>query len=297
MYLYVCTICGIEFSHKIKGIKYCSRDCYYESRRGVPRTEDFKTKIKAALTGKPLTEERKQKIGKANLKILPDECIKRLIEIESWPHVVHRKAYLYHLNYKTSSRVIDKYIKSLGLNSKKIKVLSLSIQKLHNEKFKEIIEDIKIETKRYVYKKWKIGSHTYKKIVEFYNLIPVIKYSSGKRLWAQNIETWPETIVRKLLEEKDIIFEQEFKFGKYFYDFKVFNTLIEVQGDYWHANPLYFKDKISTKEQNKNLQRDIKKKKLALEHGFDFIEIWESDLKLNLDLVSKRIDKINERNI
>lgn len=43
------------------------------------------------------------------------------------------------------------------------------------------------------------------------------------------------------------------------------DTLIEIQGDYWHSLP-------------KNQERDAEKCKWAEEHDYKLIEIWEHDI-------------------
>jgi hypothetical protein len=53
--------------------------------------------------------------------------------------------------------------------------------------------------------------------------------------------------------------------------------LIEADGDYWHANPLFFKEKNTTQKHNE--ENDILKNKLALEANIKLIRFWESDIK------------------
>lgn len=70
------------------------------------------------------------------------------------------------------------------------------------------------------------------------------------------------------------------------YDFIIHNKriLIEVQGDYWHANPkLYNEDGSDGKRilnyiQKKKIEKDIKKKEFAESKNFKVIYIWESDI-------------------
>jgi len=75
----------------------------------------------------------------------------------------------------------------------------------------------------------------------------------------------------------------------YQYDFIIHKKriLIEVQGDYWHANKKMFnkngtngKRKIS-EMQEKKIKKDKDKAKFAKSKGFDMIYIWESDINNN----------------
>lgn len=114
-----------------------------------------------------------------------------------------------------------------------------------------------------------------------------------KKMSEQNIETNPERLVREYLEScgliknKDFYQEQGF-FGKYFTDFFLHERklVIEVMGDYWHANPIIYgegKGKIPLSEQQiDRVSRDIQKKKDFLKYDFNYIEIWETDINKDL---------------
>lgn len=70
------------------------------------------------------------------------------------------------------------------------------------------------------------------------------------------------------------------------YDFIIHNKriLIEVQGDYWHGNPLLFnEDGLNGKRklnetQKRKIKIDIKKKEFAESKNFNVVYIWESDI-------------------
>ena len=87
----------------------------------------------------------------------------------------------------------------------------------------------------------------------------------------------------------------------YYYDarLKDSNILIEFNGDYWHANPLIYKedDLISTRSGKKLVkeiwERDKQKIKTAENNGFKVIIIWESEY-LNLDTIELIFDKLCE---
>lgn len=74
---------------------------------------------------------------------------------------------------------------------------------------------------------------------------------------------------------------------RYFYDFllKEFNTIIEVNGDYWHANPLLYAetDLIHYKFNNITAGDIWRKDKIKLDYvrnlGYSAIQIWESEIK------------------
>ena len=60
--------------------------------------------------------------------------------------------------------------------------------------------------------------------------------------------------------------------------------LIEIDGDYWHGNPLLFnvdgsdnKRKLNNQQLDK-IEKDIKKTEFALKHNFKLIRIWENEI-------------------
>lgn len=57
------------------------------------------------------------------------------------------------------------------------------------------------------------------------------------------------------------------------------NTIIEVQGDYWHCNPKVFLNPNNI--QKEKIQRDLYKKERLQQLGYNLIYIWEYDIKNN----------------
>lgn len=75
---------------------------------------------------------------------------------------------------------------------------------------------------------------------------------------------------------------------KAFYDFYIpeYNTIIEVDGDFWHCNP----DRFPTPQyesQKKNLIRDKEKNEWAINNGYKIIRIWENDIKNNIQQIKQ----------
>lgn len=140
------------------------------------------------------------------------------------------------------------------------------------------------------------------------------KMSNGqKRILAENPEKYKEnkrkaakasTLSHKRYQKNNIekIVELEFNkiglfpeysvilgYHQYDFGFKKYRILIEVQGDYWHANPnLYDINKINHIQQ-KNINKDINKKKFAEDNNLKIYYIWESDIKNNNFKVLKEI--------
>lgn len=118
-------------------------------------------------------------------------------------------------------------------------------------------------------------------------------------------QTKPEKAVAAILEKE---FPKLFKYSVilnyYQFDFgcREHKILIEVHGDYWHANPAIYTQSHLTEAQNKNLMRDRVKKNWALDAGFTLITIWEHDInnKHFDDLIGEirnaiKIDRIDRK--
>jgi len=86
------------------------------------------------------------------------------------------------------------------------------------------------------------------------------------------------------------------------FDAKIGNLLIEINGNYWHANPtIYNKDAVfyfpgSTLTAQEIWNLDEQKKHIANINGFDMIVIWEDEIK-NAENVKQKIkNSINNKN-
>lgn len=102
----------------------------------------------------------------------------------------------------------------------------------------------------------------------------------------------PHNIFKSILDEQKINYEEEFGYGKYSFDFILFdyNLLIEIQGDYFHCNPNTRHKEAKSSVQIKNVNRDVRKKNFILnENKYNFEEIWEFDLINNKEKIEKWI--------
>lgn len=121
----------------------------------------------------------------------------------------------------------------------------------------------------------------------------------------QKQETKPVLIIQNCLETlgyiKNADFFREYRIGKnasrFDFAFPKQKVLIEVHGDYFHANPMKYiieyhngilitkqmrpndKEKRPNNIQAKNRKRDEAKRKLAIENGWRYLFYWESEIK------------------
>lgn len=95
-----------------------------------------------------------------------------------------------------------------------------------------------------------------------------------------------ELVVENILLTENVDFERQFPIDKYYYDFRVGDILIQVQGDFWHANPdIYSQNKllnyprIGQKTAKEVWGYDQQKKVCAQGYGYKVIYVWEKDMK------------------
>lgn len=93
-------------------------------------------------------------------------------------------------------------------------------------------------------------------------------------------ETRPERFVRQMLEKLGVEFTPQFGIDQLLYDFHITGTslLIEVQGDFWHANPRVYPNGPVYHSQKSNVLRDNFKRRKARDNGYWVWYVWEYDI-------------------
>lgn len=100
-----------------------------------------------------------------------------------------------------------------------------------------------------------------------------------------------EDFARDFLDKLGLNYEYQFEakdIGRFF-DFKVGNVLIEIDGDYFHSNPLIYEDKDLNSMQKRNKKIDEYKNVWALSHGYPIMRIWETDIRKNPNKVMEML--------
>lgn len=106
--------------------------------------------------------------------------------------------------------------------------------------------------------------------------------------------TWPEREFKKLLKELKVNFEMQKVVGSKIFDFYLpdYNILVEIDGDYYHANPDIIKEENINRMQAKNIKNDKFKDALAFGLNYGLERVWENDLKTNYSNVKSRFKKL-----
>lgn len=96
-----------------------------------------------------------------------------------------------------------------------------------------------------------------------------------------------EERIAVLLNELDIKFCRQWFIGRHSFDFLLFDSklILEVHGDFWHCNPLKYKENDIVKFKKESIkakqiwEKDEYKKRLVEQSGFKYICIWESEIR------------------
>ena len=281
----ICENCSLNKVGKYHK-RFCSRKCYHESKLGVSihsnegkkdRSKFLKEfhlnmsdDVKKERYGK-ISESRKYKYSDTELKNLIILLELKLLNIEELSS---------RLNL--SKRVINRMILENDLKelfSSKFIATPKNILKMSYEDIQTFVTEINSLDYYLVKSKYNLSEKTIVRFYSFYNIKKVDKS-----------ETNPEKFVRTFLESLKIDFKREKYIDRTIrVDFIIGNKVIEVQGDYFHANPEIY-DKNSLNElQTKNVKNDIRKREFFYSNGYELLEVWEKDIKENLELVKDKI--------
>ena len=87
-------------------------------------------------------------------------------------------------------------------------------------------------------------------------------------------------IVNELLDKLLVSYERERAYKYYAVDNYLidFDLIIEVQGDYWHANPIVFYSKLNDIQYDRILKDKRKHTYIKNQYGIEVLYLWENDI-------------------
>lgn len=251
-------------------------------RKHTPRSKEWCKKISDAKRGKSLTDKHKQQIS-ATLKQrvrekgfwLSDEQIAQNAKKA-------REVRIANNSYETGAAKIRG--KKRGPMPKSTREL-MSKRKLdfYANGGKTWIEGVghsqvtKDKLSRITTKMWEDG-----------------KFDSGNGLFRSKLEI---RVFNYLLMHFKC--KHSFRVGSRIFDIHIedFNTLVEVNGDYWHYNPILYEGSYFDKSRDVYAEdvwnRDKEKEDIASKRGFVVLTVWENDLLADFEsAVTKLVNTI-----
>lgn len=112
-------------------------------------------------------------------------------------------------------------------------------------------------------------------------------------------QTKPQKIINSMLDELGVKYTNEKTFGYYSVDNYLDNDnlIIEVMGDYFHANPNKYKEEVLNDMQKKDIVRDQRKHTYIKKyHSIEILYLWENEINKKPNLCKKLIQDYIENN-
>lgn len=240
-----CLVCSLNFNIKQSSLKYgrgkyCSRKCCDEHKKLLMLGE------KNPAYGK---KQDNSVVKKRMLKIWQNPNIKEHIK-KSLNEFKNKNGYWPGSDAESNKKRKETYLKKYGVD--------------HNWKDK-ICRDKCDETTKKLYGK------------------------SSLELMRDALVNQKETSIeikfKEILEKYDIKYKQYYKvnykdsYKEYDFLLVNFNILVEIDGDFWHANPVYYNKENLVEIQKINLINDELKNNLAINLGYSIIRFWETNIK------------------
>jgi len=106
----------------------------------------------------------------------------------------------------------------------------------------------------------------------------------------------PHKIILNHLDELGYKYSTSYEVGRFYVDIFVNGKIIEIYGDFWHANPLIYNAKDVVNYPNKpriaeNIWKiDEYRINYIKRKGFDVLILWETDINKNLNIIKQQID-------
>jgi len=284
----ICKSCGEEFSVKSSSQrKTCSRSC------GVKNNWDCSSD---SIERRKIHANRMKDVGKNNFGKKPwnDGVVGAQ---EAWNKIerVTFKCSICHRDYKSYLKNENPRKRTCGANYCRQAKVKLPLD--HNVNVDDWIEPTKKfrckicakefevrlgrsgRIKGWNHKRGKGKTKILTCSEECYNQLRAMILVNHK---GKSNDTKPELEMEKLLKESNIKYKKQYwqRDSKriVFYDFILwdYNLLLEVDGDYWHANPKIYSS--MNEAQRKNVNNDKYKEKLAKDRGFLIFRAWESEI-------------------
>lgn len=134
------------------------------------------------------------------------------------------------------------------------------------------------------------GIHLSEKQKDICRINTVLSYQSGKL----NRQTIPQQLVNQMLDELRVAYINEKSYKYYAVDNYLVDKdlIIEVMGDYFHANPQIYSFEDINAMQRKDVARDARKRTYINKYyNINILYLWETDIKENYEKCKSLITK------
>jgi len=106
-----------------------------------------------------------------------------------------------------------------------------------------------------------------------------------------------ELLISDILDINNIKYKRQYWVNKTSYDIKIGKILLEINGDFWHCNPIKYNESYIhpyiKKAASDIWLKDYNKKLNAEKYGYKVIYIWEDEIRKTKDLSKLVLSKLN----
>jgi G:T-mismatch repair DNA endonuclease (very short patch repair protein) len=111
---------------------------------------------------------------------------------------------------------------------------------------------------------------------------------AARAFWSTQIswESKAEIKIHYILDNLNIKYQKHQNMYGYNYDIVINDYIIEINGDFWHGNPLFYKSEdilLGNLKASDVWTKDDRKKKIAIDNGNKYLVIWECDIISSTD--------------
>lgn len=115
---------------------------------------------------------------------------------------------------------------------------------------------------------------------------------------SMSLDSKPQLVVNDILDVLQVSYEREVDFEFFSVDNYLidYNLIIEVQGDYWHTNPLKFTSNVTNSQYDRIGRDKAKHSYIKNQYGIECLYLWESDILNNKELCIMLISEYIQHN-
>lgn len=286
----ICSICGKEFEALVsQHRKYCSKECHNKSKQtghdiicdncGTVfhrRQYHIDRQIKKEQNNFCCLQCQKEYLHKQRFEIRECEICGNQFEVSK---LSSQRFCSVECQKKWQSTIV----KELNPNFKSILIECSYCGKMH------YVKPYKFNEQEHFFCSVECRQAWY---AEIYSQTDEYREQSRQRVLEQlkdgkfGINTEPQKRVNDLLDllKIDYIREESFEFFAVDNYLPLYNLIIEVQGDYWHANPIVFPDKLNETQCERIYRDKAKHSYLKNKYNIDILYLWEHDIIHNIHL-------------
>lgn len=250
----------------------CKRLLMSHIQLGQKRDPSVGAAISKALSGKPLTEERRKNISDAKIFKPTDELLQHLHDVWALRFVNPRQIMQM---FDLCETVYKRYVQQ-HCNVEQITFMPTDMSIDESKKLFELAQQ-----NIYVYDIAKIMNRGVKQTIAWIRRVGLKPQTKNPNAYKFVGRTSIECALSDYLSRNNILFTEQFPVRNFWFDVHIKNTnfLIETHGDYWHCNPFIYKNGPINKIQRDSIRRDFAKRDIVKSLGYNRIVIWENKIK------------------